>query len=349
MKEAMNTTESLYHGLHMASQNIYGAANQLDRLSPPLAQAMNNVAHGLSNLADMVRVERQRSVLTATDPALVALKRALGDKLPDLAWKPLQLVKDVPIGPVVGHNDNYAFTKEHLTKGARFMSAIRRRLDKEFGKDLDRINARLAVLTKDIPLHGVHENLKLEIIDDHFMNLTVSDGGFHHTLQLHNTTFLSKYSVQSRYTDEVFNVSRRSIGVQWLHDVLYTHLFRDLEIDIAELEPYDRELVIAELTKCTDDVKRAITTSVIAVGRFKEDNVPEVTVRYNATYVHGNVRYNFYVHANCHPDDLALLGATSDKGSLAWELLPRVLQEHVISRAHEVMAQAIIDDKPLAI
>lgn len=343
MTEAMNTTESLYHGLNMASQNVFDAANQLYHLSPPLAQAMNNVANGLSNLADMVRTERQRSVLTATDPTLVALKRVMGDKLPDLAWKPLQLAKDVPIGPVIGHNDNYAFTKEHLTKGVRFMLAIRRRLDKEFGKDLYKINARLAVLTKDIPLYGVHENLKLEIIDDHSMQLTVSDGGFHHTLQLHNTTFLSKYSVQSRYTDEVFNLSRRSIGVQWLHDVLYTRLFWELEIEIDELESVPYKQLTDELAKCEDLFRKQVLNMFSATGtvpRFESENVPQMYVIMYLAYISGEVKYDATFRPNCRDNELALLGGSNER-ALPWETLPRVAQLFVIEQAHDTLAKEL--------
>lgn len=343
MKEALSTTESLYHGLNMAAQTIFNTANQLVNTSPPMANAVAQVAAGLTNLADMVRVERQRSVLTATDPALVALKRALGDKLPDLAWKPLQLATDVPIGPVTGVNENYAFTKEHLTKGVRFMLAIRRRLDKEFGKDLGKINARLAVITKDIPLYGVHENLRLEIVDDHFMNLTVSDGGFHHTLQLHNSNFLSKYTVQSRYTDEVFNVSRRSIGVQWLHDVLYTRLFWELEIETNELESVPYEQLTAELAKCEDAFRSKVLTMLSVTGtlpRFEDENIPQIYVILYLTYIHGQIKYDATFRPNCRDNDLALLGASNER-AISWEMLPRVAQLFVIEHAQSMMMDQI--------
>lgn len=348
MKEALSTTESLYHGLNMASQTIFNTANQLVNMSPPVANAIAQVATGLTNLAGMIRAERQESILTATDPALVALKRALGDKLPDLAWKPLQLATDVPIGPVTGLNENYAFTKEHLNKGRRFLLAIRRRLDKEYGKDVARINARLAELTKTIPLHGTHENLCLEITGDYTMQLTISDGGFHHTLELTNSNFLGKYKVQSRYTDEVFDLDPRSIGVQWVHEVLYSRLFWELEIEINELESLPQDQVILELQKCDEKLHRAITSVTHLVDRFEEDNIPQTEIIFNATYVHGNRRYNFYVRPNCPDNDVMLLGGNGDK-ALEWEILPRALQKFIIDQAHEIMTQAIIDNKPLPI
>lgn len=340
MNEPMNTTESLYHGLNMASQNIFNAANQLTSLSPPIANTIANVACSLTNLAGMIRAERQQSVLTATDPALVALKRAMGDKLPDLAWKPLQLAKDVPIGPVIGHNDKYAFTREHLVKGQRFMLAIRRRLDKEFGKDLVKINVRLANLTQTIPLYGVHENLKLQIIDDYSMQLTVSDGGFHHTLQLGNSNFLGKYKVQSRYTDEVFEMDPQSIGVQWLHDVLYSRLFWELEIEIDELEPVPYKQLTAEMAKCEDTFRKQVLNMFSVTGTvpcFESENVPQMYVILYLTYISGETKYDATFRPNCRDNELALLGGSNER-ALPWETLPRVAQLFVIEQAHAMMA-----------
>ena len=59
MKEALNTTEALYHGLHMVSQNVYNAVNQLNHVSPPLAQAMTNVAHGM--MMDQIHAAKKGS------------------------------------------------------------------------------------------------------------------------------------------------------------------------------------------------------------------------------------------------------------------------------------------------